>query len=356
MSLLEASRDEHAVGFILSSGTASVSGKSLFKVVCKNSVWYLSNTEPNGVKDSKTSMNYLQSNYVVARSMSSVVSAAKSIAKNKHIRQVYYQTCFSTRVAQDLIEKDGKVKESKLPSLLAQTSAMLDIRNDESRIRESLEKKKAERLKQYHDMHDVEIHTQKYEQEIEKKVEHLRKKIAADVRAYQIKEMLADQRDSAKKDDKLRGLTHDFSEQDEKLKGLKFNLDPRPTKSPKESKMNRTVNLMKNTNVKAANTAAQITAGKALNAAAQAKLVPFLPAAAQLYASTPLGKLVIANLVAVGLEHFAGTNVRAGKAGNAMITAAMVDVASVIEIEKLVTEFLSADVMSMLADTEVEVD
>ena len=121
-------------------------------------------------------------------------------------------------------------------------------------------------------------------------------------------------------------------------------------KFEKENKMNDMIDTAKDLNIDAAKIAAKITAGKALNTVAQEKLVPFLPENMQAYAGTPLGNLVVANIVAAALTHFAPSNNKAYKAGDAMITAAMVDTASIIQIEELVKGFLNADIMAVLGD------
>lgn len=125
---------------------------------------------------------------------------------------------------------------------------------------------------------------------------------------------------------------------------------------PQETKMSKVINQVKDTNVAAAKLAAKVTAGKALNTAVMTKVTPMLPDNIKLYADTPFGALVVANIVAAALNNFASNNHKAKLAGEAMVTSAMLDVSCLINVEGLIKDFLQHEAVSELMDSiELEV-
>lgn len=93
------------------------------------------------------------------------------------------------------------------------------------------------------------------------------------------------------------------------------------------------------TNTQAAQVAARIAAGRALNTAIAAKLTPQLPLMVRGYADTTIGRLVMANLAAALLKAYSEDE-RAHYAAEAMVESAMVKVTDEFDIEGLVKDLL----------------
>lgn len=109
---------------------------------------------------------------------------------------------------------------------------------------------------------------------------------------------------------------------------------------------------IKDKNIDAAKVAGKLAAGKALNTAVQTKVVPKLPLMIRGYASTPFGGVVMANVVATALTHYAPDNPKVQMLSEAMLQSAMVDLLSIVDIEGMVTEFLSSDEASRVLKDE----
>lgn len=109
-------------------------------------------------------------------------------------------------------------------------------------------------------------------------------------------------------------------------------------------------------NKRAATQAAQVTAGKTVNTLVVDKLVPLLPAGVQEYAHTPLGRLVIANLaLSVAQVYKESTMSRnaheVAKVTQYMVDSAVYDLVDSVNIDQLISDFLSIDVVQGLLDS-----
>lgn len=113
------------------------------------------------------------------------------------------------------------------------------------------------------------------------------------------------------------------------------------------------------TNKTAAANVAYLTAGKTLNTLVANKLLPLLPENVQVYALTPLGQLVLANIASSLVQIAPGTKAVSTEQletlTGAMIESAMLDVVNTIKIDQLISEFLSAEGVSNLLDSVKEV-
>ena len=128
-----------------------------------------------------------------------------------------------------------------------------------------------------------------------------------------------------------------FSINKEKKHTLEYRIDFINT--TEKTKMSKTKQVV-NDNVEAAKNAAVISAGKALNAAIAEKVKGQLPLMARGYAETPIGAIVIANLVNFAVQNFAAHNDKARWVADAMLQAAMVDFVSSFNIESMLKEVL----------------
>lgn len=118
----------------------------------------------------------------------------------------------------------------------------------------------------------------------------------------------------------------------------------------KMSKTKMVASKIKDINVDAAKITASIAAGKALNVTVQEKIVPKLPMLVRGYASTDLGRVVLANAVATALTYYAPENEKAQQVSQAMIQAAMIDLMASFDIEGLVKEFLNSDAAQRIVE------
>lgn len=107
-----------------------------------------------------------------------------------------------------------------------------------------------------------------------------------------------------------------------------------------ENKMSEKVKDLIEDNADAAKVAAKIVAGDTLNSALMEKVVPQLPLLVRGYASTPLGKIVLANLVNFGVDNFMQDNPKAAWVADAMMVAAMTDALSSFNLEKILKEVI----------------
>lgn len=94
-------------------------------------------------------------------------------------------------------------------------------------------------------------------------------------------------------------------------------------------------------NADLAKTAAYLEAGRITNNKLQALIAPQLPALVRGYASTPIGKLVFANLLLVGVQKFKPENEVLGKLAYASITQAYAEVFESFDIEGVINGFLN---------------
>ena len=109
-------------------------------------------------------------------------------------------------------------------------------------------------------------------------------------------------------------------------------------------------NMVKRTtdaNVSAAKVAATITAGKTLNALVANKITPQLPFMVKVYADTAIGRVVIANLADFSVKQFMGTNQKANMATEAMMQAAMLELADSFDLEGIVSELVDSVVLDI---------
>lgn len=107
-----------------------------------------------------------------------------------------------------------------------------------------------------------------------------------------------------------------------------------------ENKMSDKIKEVIEDNADAAKVAAQVVAGKTLNDAVMQKVVPQLPILVRGYASTPLGAVVLANVVNFGVQNFMQDNVKAEWVADAMMVAAMTDALSSFNLEKILKEVI----------------
>ena len=104
-------------------------------------------------------------------------------------------------------------------------------------------------------------------------------------------------------------------------------------------------NVVKRTtdaNVSAAKVAATITAGKTLNNLATQKFVPLLPLMVKGYADTVFGRVAMANIADFAVKQFMPNNPKAQMATQAMMQAAMLELADSFDLEGIVTELVDS--------------
>lgn len=120
-----------------------------------------------------------------------------------------------------------------------------------------------------------------------------------------------------------------------------------------------TASVMVSANTSAAKGAAVIIAGDIINDRVVSMLEPRLPKSVQLMmAMQPeLSKVLVANLAAGALIHFAPTNEKAQLAATAMIQSAMLDLAKSFNIQDMVNQLLDGiDVSALTAAVQSEED
>jgi len=109
-----------------------------------------------------------------------------------------------------------------------------------------------------------------------------------------------------------------------------------------------TAAVMVAANKSAAGTAASVTIGNIINTRVVKIVTPKLPMMVRGYAETPMGKAVVANLVATSIVHFMPTNEKAMLAANAMVQAAMLEFTASFNFEQMVNEMLDGLDLSVL--------
>ena len=97
-----------------------------------------------------------------------------------------------------------------------------------------------------------------------------------------------------------------------------------------------------NVNTQAAKVAAQVTAGKTINTALIEKIKPQLPIMVRGYAETPIGAVVVANIVNYGVSAFASDNEKALWIADALMVAAMSEFIESFNVDKLVKELVDS--------------
>lgn len=137
------------------------------------------------------------------------------------------------------------------------------------------------------------------------------------------------------------------------LELINMAIDNKMTNPVKEIKMkeNSKIDRVVNKNTDAAKVAAKISAGKALNSVVINKLKPQMPMLMRGYADHALAPVVVANIVAVAVDMMAKDNVKAQYASEAMLQAAMTDFLSQFNIEKLLSEVLTAAAVEVPDET-----
>jgi hypothetical protein len=115
----------------------------------------------------------------------------------------------------------------------------------------------------------------------------------------------------------------------------------------------KTDNMVKRTtdaNMNAAKVAATITAGKTLNAIVAQKVTPKLPFGVKGYADTVFGRVVIANIADFVVKQFMGNNYKANMATEAMMQAAMLELADSFDLEGIVADLVDSVNLEAVAD------
>jgi hypothetical protein len=102
-----------------------------------------------------------------------------------------------------------------------------------------------------------------------------------------------------------------------------------------------TANTVKTTQIEAAKLTAVVAVGKAGNAIATNLLKKHLPIYARGYVDQPLAQLAVASLLNTLAIHFLADNNKATAASAAMVQAAMLESADLINVKKLVDDLMS---------------
>lgn len=110
------------------------------------------------------------------------------------------------------------------------------------------------------------------------------------------------------------------------------------------------------TNKELAKSAAYIEAGRIVNNKLAQLIGPKLPILVRGYASEPLGKLVLANLLLIGVQKFKPDHIALTKLAYAGVTSAYGEVFQSFDIEGLIDGFLSdssiSKAMGLVKDIE----
>lgn len=96
--------------------------------------------------------------------------------------------------------------------------------------------------------------------------------------------------------------------------------------------------LKKNTSL--ACSAAVLEAGRIANKQASKVIAGKLPMFIGPYANTPIGRLVIANIVQIGIEHFRPDDARLSTLSNAMVVQAYQELIQTMDIDAMIDAFL----------------
>lgn len=123
----------------------------------------------------------------------------------------------------------------------------------------------------------------------------------------------------------------------------------------KESKMKQAINDSKEDVVASVKVAAQVTAGRTMNGLVADKLTPYVPKQYAMLLDSPIGAVVIANLVNTLANVYLESNgsdvsYKLSKLGSTMVTAATVDFVDAFDIDQIVREFLSSSEAKAVLD------
>lgn len=105
-------------------------------------------------------------------------------------------------------------------------------------------------------------------------------------------------------------------------------------------------------NKAAAFTAAEIKAGQIINKQAISLIKPKLPMMVRGYADSPVASVVLANVVALGLKHYAAGNKKLEKISELMIAGAAFDSIDALNIDGIVNDFIAG--LKLPAGVEIE--
>lgn len=132
---------------------------------------------------------------------------------------------------------------------------------------------------------------------------------------------------------------------------------PRTIKTPTKGKpmpktlKDNAVELVQE-NKAAAFTAAEIKAGQIINKQAISLIKPKLPMMVRGYADSPVASVVLANVVALGLKHYAAGNKKLEKISELMIAGAAFDSIDALNIDGIVNDFIAG--LKLPAGVEIE--
>lgn len=155
------------------------------------------------------------------------------------------------------------------------------------------------------------------------------------------------------------GSRYDFVKQDENLHyytNKTYAQEYHCEFKEKESKVTRVGNEVKNQTVNAVKVAGQITAGRTMNALVVEKAGAYLPKQYQMLAETPIGAMVVAQVIHAVASVYAESNRgdvsdKLKRLSETMVTAATVDFVDTFDIDKLVVEFLSSSEAKAVLDS-----
>ena len=105
-------------------------------------------------------------------------------------------------------------------------------------------------------------------------------------------------------------------------------------------------------NVNATKVAATIATGRTVNAVLVNKFRKQIPVLARGYADTPLGAVVIANIVDFAVKQFAADNAKFNYVSDAMMQAAMVDLLEEFDFESIMNDVLSGVTLGDISEVE----
>lgn len=119
-------------------------------------------------------------------------------------------------------------------------------------------------------------------------------------------------------------------------------------KQEKETKMTSTglkakqtaIQAIKDSNLSSAKLAAKLTLGKTANKSLAKVVKPKLPMMIRGYADHPLADVLIANLFSFAIKQKLPNNVKANYVAEAMLDAAMVSAADMLNIDEMVSDFI----------------
>lgn len=132
---------------------------------------------------------------------------------------------------------------------------------------------------------------------------------------------------------------------------LRTELTPTKGKPMPKTLKDNAVELVQE-NKAAAFTAAEIKAGQIINKQAISLIKPKLPMMVRGYADSPVASVVLANVVALGLKHYAAGNKKLEKISELMIAGAAFDSIDALNIDGIVNDFIAG--LKLPAGVEIE--